>query len=515
MRAASQLYLGSTVGELVLAAIRRYGDRPAVVWRGGHLSYRALGEKISRLVQAFKQLGLKPGSGVAQLTGNRPETICVMLAANVMGLRYTPLHPLGSVDDHVFILNDAEISVVVVDTVKFEGRSEAFRARVPCLQHLLTLGDEASGDDLLSLLCALEATPLEIEADARDIAWIAYTGGTTGKPKGVVLPHRSMVTNVQMALADWDWPPEVRFLAVTPVSHATGVMVPPVLLQGGTFHLADGYSPRGFLETVQAQRITTTFMVPTMIYALLDFAKLKDYDISSLETIIYGAASISPTRLGEALDTLGPVFMQLYGQTEAPNTITVLKKADHDKIQPQRLSSCGVPTVGNRVCLLDNDNAEVDAGEVGEICVRGPLVMDGYWRREQETAEVLQGEWLHTGDMARRDEQGFLYIVDRKKDLIISGGFNVFPREIEDVLSTHPAISAVSVIGVPDDKWGEAVTAVIVLRPGQSLDADEVKALVKDRKGSIYAPKTVRFIDELPETALGKPDKKALRNMFS
>lgn len=494
-----------------MRAIHRYGGRPALVWQDKSLTYHEMGQLISQIIQALKFLGLKSGDGIAQLAGNRAETICVTIAANIIGLRYTPLHPLGSLDDHIFILNDAEVSTVVVDQEKFGESCTSFLVQVSKLTHLLTMGDGDVGTDLFSLMAEFEPAPLVIEAQAEDIAWIAYTGGTTGKPKGVVLPHRSLVTNILMALSDWEWPADIRFLAVTPVSHATGVMVPSIFQRGGVIHLDEGFSPAGFLKAVQQHKITATFMVPTMIYGLLDCENLDNYDFSSMETVIYGAAAISPTRLQKALGKFGPIFMQLFGQTEAPNTICVLKKSDHDPENLDRLSSCGIPIVGNLVSLLGDDGSEVTRGDVGEICVRGPLIMDGYWHREEETSAALENGWLHTGDMARQDEKGFLYIVDRKKDLIISGGFNVFPREIEDVLSTHPSVSAVSVYGVPDDKWGEAVCAAIVLQPGEKLSVHEVKALVKDRKGAIHTPKQIKFMEALPVTALGKPDKKALR----
>jgi fatty-acyl-CoA synthase len=210
----------------------------------------------------------------------------------------------------------------------------------------------------------------------------------------------------------------------------------------------------------------------------------------------------------------GPVFMQLYGQTEAPQVVTALRRADHDLARPERLGSCGLPAAGLQVKLLCDNLREVAPGEVGEICVRGPLVMEGYWRRQEENAAVFRGGWLHTGDMAKADGDGFFYIVDRSKDMIISGGFNVFPREVEDVLTQHPAVSAAAVIGVPDPKWGEAVKAIIVRRPGAAATADQLMAWVKEKKGAVYAPKSVDFADSLPVTALGKPDKKALRARY-
>jgi fatty-acyl-CoA synthase len=251
-----------------------------------------------------------------------------------------------------------------------------------------------------------------------------------------------------------------------------------------------------------------------MIYVLLDHPKFDQYDLSSLQTIFYGASAISPTRLAEGIRRMGPIFFQFYGQAECPMTITVLRKEDHDPDNLERLASCGRPVPWLHVALLDDDGNVVPHGEPGEICVRGPLNMKGYLGKPEQTAEAFEHGWLHTGDVARADDEGFLYIVDRKKDMIITGGFNVYPREVEDVISTHPAVSAVAVIGVPDERWGESVKAVVVRRPGESVEAEELISLVKDAKGSVQAPKSVDFIDAIPLSALGKPDKKALRAQY-
>ena len=252
-----------------------------------------------------------------------------------------------------------------------------------------------------------------------------------------------------------------------------------------------------------------------MIYVLLDHPGLAAADLASLQLVIYGASPMSPARLQEAIKVFGPVFMQLYAQSEAPNTVCVLRQVDHDpEHHPERLASCGLPMIGNQVKLLDESGAEVPVGAVGEISVRGPLVMIGYWNKPEETAFALRHGWLHTGDMARRDADGFIYIVDRSKDMIISGGFNVFPREVEDVLTQHPAVAGAAVIGVPDEKWGEAVKALVVLKPGAAAAEAELIKLVRDAKGAVQTPKSIEFVEELPVTGLGKLDKKAIRARY-
>jgi len=323
------------------------------------------------------------------------------------------------------------------------------------------------------------------------------------------------VTMVVTELADWDWPQAVRFLAMTPITHAAGAMIVAVMSRCGLFVMSKGFEPQRFIDLVERHRITATFLVPTMVYVLLEHPGMAQADLSSLELVIYGASPMSPARLVEAMKRFGPVFMQLYGQSEAPNCITALHKHEHDpENHPERLASCGTPSGPSQVRLLDDDGNEVPVGEVGEICVRGPLVMLGYWNKPEETEKAFRHGWLHTGDMARRDAEGFVYIVDRSKDLIISGGFNVFPREVEDVLTRHPAVAAAAVIGVPDEKWGEAVKAVVVLKAGATVAAEALMALVREHKGPVQAPKSVDFVDALPVTGLGKPDKKVLRARY-
>jgi fatty-acyl-CoA synthase len=319
------------------------------------------------------------------------------------------------------------------------------------------------------------------------------------------------MATVMMAGSEWEWPQELRFLATTPVSHAAGAFAWPTLIKGGSFHALSAFSARAFADYVAREKITATFLVPTAIYRLLDEPGLEAAQLASLQTIVYGAAPMAPARLAEGIRRFGPIFMQLYGQTEAPSLISYLEKSGHRLDDPQSLSSCGVPLGPVQVALLDDGCNAVAAGEVGEICVRGTFVMKEYWNRPDETAKAFAGGWLHTGDMGRFDAKGRLHIVDRKKDMIITGGFNVYPSEIEAVLSAHEAVASCAVVGVPDATWGEAVTAVIVARDGRTVDAAALQALVRDRKGAVHTPKRVVFAAMLPLTPVGKIDKKALR----
>jgi fatty-acyl-CoA synthase len=503
---------------LIIEGLNRYGDRPCLYLGDTVATYADVRARTSQYVQALKSKGIGVGSKVAVISGNRPEVLYNIAAGSISGVCTTALHPLGSADDHAFMLNDAGIDTLIYDPTVFEQRARELKDKVPGLVNLLAFGPSEVGEDYSALADGFTPAPL-VAADIspETLNTIVYTGGTTGKPKGVLQPFRTGAYMTMVQMAEWEFPDEIRFLLATPLSHAAAAVFVPTLQRGGALYVMKGFTPDAFFDMVEKHRITTTFLVPVMIYALLDSARGKTADLSSLSTLIYGASPMSPARLAEGLERWGKIFFQFFGQSEAPMVLTHLKKQDHDLTKPARLGSCGRPTPWVHLTLLDDQNEPVKAGEPGEICVRGPLVMQGYHGLPDQTAEALAGGWLHTGDVGRFDEEGFLYIVDRKKDMIVTGGFNVFPREIEDVIAAHPAVGQVAVIGVPDERWGEAVKAVVVLRKdakaGPELEA-ELIALVKDKKGSVQSPKSVDFADSIPLSALAKPDKKALRARY-
>jgi len=500
---------------LLIEGLNRYNDEPCLFLGDKVASYREVRETTSKMVQALKSRGLGVGSRVAVISANRPEVLSNIAAMQLTGCIGTPLHPLGSPEDHAYVLEAARIDTLVFDAAVFADLAATLRERVPALKNLLGFGPNDVGDDYLALAESFEPQPLtapDISAD--DIASVNFTGGTTGRPKGVMNSHRVSAYMTQIQLAEWEFPEDLRMLIATPLSHAAAAFFIPVLQKGGAFYVMQGFSPDEFFDTVREHRITCTMLVPVMLYFLLDSPRATDGSMDSMETIFYGASPMNPARLREGIEKWGQIFYQFFGQSECPMVIANLRKREHDLNKPERLASCGRPTPWVHLALLDGNHEPVPSGEPGEICVRGPLVMHGYKDMPEQTAAAFAGGWLHTGDVGRFDEEGFLYIVDRTKDMIVTGGFNVFPREVEDVLATHEAVGQVVVIGVPDDKWGEAVKAVVVLKPGfEASDelAVSMQALVKQAKGSVQSPKTIDFVEAIPLTAVGKPDKKAVR----
>lgn len=498
-----------TASSLVLRALRSHPDRVAFAWDGGSLTYRAAWALIGRM-QAV--LGRKDQRRfrAAILSANRADAWCAEAAVQALGGAVTWLHPMGALADQLDQLTDASVDMLIVDPLAFGSRGAELLDSANKACAVWSLGPAAYGRDLLAEAERAGDVPPLDRSTTQDVATLNYTGGTTGKSKAAVRRQDAHAAMWRAILADFELPELPRYLAAAPISHVAGTKVAPVLLRGGTVHLMQRFDAGEFLATVERARINMSLLVPTMIYALLDHPDLSRRDLRSLELLLYGASPMSPTRLTEAIERIGSVFSQLYGQTEC-YPISLLRKADHDPGRPDLFASCGSPVTATEVCLLDAQGHRVPPGEPGEICVRAPHAMEGYLQKSELTRETLDGGWLHTGDIARVDDEGHLFIVDRKKDMIVSGGFNVYPREVEDVLTADPSVAMAAVIGVPDARWGEAVMAVVVPKAGATVDPDRLKRLVKERKGAQHVPKRVEIVTALPLTALGKVDKKALR----
>jgi fatty-acyl-CoA synthase len=503
------------VPDLIVNALNQTPERPLIQLAGGPmLTIGEVRDATSQFMLALQSMGVARGQRIAILSTNRPEVLHVGHAISLLAAISVPMHPLSGLADHLHVLRDAQADVLVFDADRFNDRAREIREQLPELK-LIAFGESSIADDLGKIASRFQPAPLKApKVDGASLQTLRYSGGTTGKPKAIPVSHRVSAAVSQIIMAEFEWPEQMRVLSCSPLSHAGSAMVLPTMLRQGWILIQPGFDPVAVMSAIQEHKITCMLVVPTMIYALLDHPRFSEFDLSSLETVLYGASAMAPARLKEAIQKIGPVFSQFYGQAEAPMALTVLRKSDHDVNDLRRLASCGRPTPWVRLELLDANQQPVKDGEPGEICVQGPLVMDGYRDNPELTAEAFKGGWLHTGDVAVRDPGGFLRIVDRTKDMIVTGGFNVYPREIEDIIGEHSAVSQVAVIGVPHPKWGEAVKALIVLRPGATVEIDVLTAMVSERKGSFQAPKYVEFIDVMPQTAVGKPDKKVLRAKF-
>ncbi len=508
-----------TIGALLERACQSYGPRTAVVDGERRITYTELLSTVRKNGRALLATGLRPGDRVALLMPDRPELLYAYYGALWAGLAVVPLNARLGAEDQEYILHDSGARAVVHDRAYAE-RLAGIVGKTQ-IEQCLGVDEDAilDGGSPLGLLADKESDAAGVPAVAPDdLFGIYYTGGTTGRPKGVAHTHRTFVSALLSELLELGLGEADVFAHCAPLTHASGGFVLPVWMRGGTNVVLGGFDPDKLLAAIETEKVTATLLVPTMIYVLLDHPATQAADLSSLKTIVYGAAPMGTERLIEGLQRFGPIFAQLYGQTEAPNQLTVLTKDDHAEAlrtgEYEPLSSCGRPVLIADVRLLDDDLNEVAPGEPGEICARGPHVMTEYWNRPEETAATLRDGWLCTGDIAKADERGFLYIVDRKKDMIISGGYNVYPKEVEAALFTHPAVRDVAVIGVPDEKWGESVKAVVVPDPAVTVTAEDLIAWVKERKGSVNCPKTVDFVEAIPLTAVGKHDKPTLRKQY-
>jgi len=484
----------------------------------GRLDYAAFADLTHRIAWALDEReSLGPGNRVAVFAPNSPMAFAAVVGVLRSGAAWVALNPRSQDDELAHLLQAIECEFLLYDTA-FDQRGQALLASIPTLRGSVAFGEGAHdafaewmGDP------GVRARERTHQSDAP--AMYMGTGGTTGLPKGVPLSHRQLLLMCLGFEAHMHEPTPPVYLMATPMTHAAGGVALPILSAGGTIIAHDGVHPDEIFDSIERHRVTRLFLPPTAIYVLLAAPDVRRRDFSSLRHFVYGASAISVDKLVEAMEVFGPVMAQVFGQSEVPLICTYLSPRDHaealaDPALRQRLASCGRPSVVARVEIMDDDGRLLSAGQQGEIVVRGDLVMAGYYKNPQATAEVqCPGGWHGTGDIGYIDEAGFVHIVDRKRDMIVSGGFNVFPSEVEQVLWAHDAVLDCAVIGVPDVKWGEAVTAIVETKAGRSVSEQELIDLCKERLGSVRAPKAVRF-RSLPRSSAGKVLKRALRDEY-
>jgi acyl-CoA synthetase (AMP-forming)/AMP-acid ligase II len=483
-------------------------------------TFTEVGELSCRIANKLLALGLpKETKGAVWSTNDVTAWACT-LGLWRANMTWLPINARNSAEENHFILDAFDCEVMFYQST-FAEIIAAMRAKLPKVKHWICI--DSVGVDAPSLemwTIGQPSTRPEVAFEMDDVIMLSPTGGTTGMPKGVMNTHRSVQTFIAhftLACAYRDGQRPVN-LAAAPMTHTAGVLAVPCTAQGGTVVVVTKPDPALMLRAIMQHKVTEFFLPPTVIYKLLEVPGIEKVDFSSVKYLMYGAAPMSVEKLKKAIELWGPIMAGGYGQTEAPAGISNLRPDEHfvgGKIaSDERLSSVGRPNPLIRVELMNDANEILPRGATGEICVRGDLVMKGYYKQPEKTAETIIDGWLHTGDIGHIDADGYLHITDRKKDMIISGGFNVYPSEVEQVIWSHPAVQDCAVIGVPDDKWGEAVKAVVELNAGQTVTAEEIIALCKSKLGSVMAPKSVDFIASLPRSPVGKVLKKDLRKQY-
>jgi len=508
------------LAELLTRAERQFPGKSAIIHGDRQLSFAQVGEAANRLASALvHRLGVRKGSRVGLLLPNCPEFTITDWALIRAGLVRVPANPRLAAAEIEYILKDSGANVVVYHS-DYASVVESIRPNLPEARHFIAIGAAAAGSlHWDGVLAQGQPESFHVDTDMDDPYMILYTSGTTGRPKGATTTLRSRWFTIFTSAENENFvEPSDVMLHVASLGHGSGTKVLNHYVKGATNIYLPKFTAEIFCQTVQRHRVTTTWLVPTIIGMLLDFPERQKYDLSSLRTIVYGGAPMPVERLKEALQCFGPIFVQVFGLSETPHPIVSMGKGEHVTGTPEqldrRLGSAGRPSIGVEVRLVTEDGREAAPGEVGEIAARGDNVMTGYWGKPEATAEVMKNGWFYTGDLAVADEEGYISIVDRKKDMIISGGYNVYPREVEEALYKHSAVRECAVIGVPDPKWGEAVKAVVSLKAGHPATAEDLLEHCRVWLAGYKKPQSVDLLDELPKSPNGKILKRELRKPY-
>ncbi len=504
------------VGALVARASRLYGSQVALKSADTQLTFRELEQRTNRLANLLLGMGLARGDRVGVCLPNCFAVVELELACYKAALVKAPINARLSPHEVAQVVGNAEASVVLTT----RARADAFLPLLPGPAPRLLLLDAAPGSDEhyeTQLARAADTfAPRRVQRD--EVAVLHYTSGSSGTLKAAMQTFGNRLAQLRKFLMRPEAMKSGDTLGlVGPITHASGMQLVPALCNGTTIRLFSGFDPQRYLHEMVNDRVTHTFLVPTMIHMLLEEQERQYRPLPDLRRLGYGAAPMAPARILRAMDVFGPVLSQGYGAGETTSGVCALTADDHVRaraMRPERLASCGRPYLECEVDIVDDAGRSLDVGEIGEIVVGGPDVFAGYWRAPELTAEVLKDGRYHTGDLARRDEDGYIYIVDRKKDMVISGGFNVYPTEVEAALYLHPAIAEACVFAIPDDKWGEVVAAQVVLKPGAMLDDTEFDAFCGTRLGGYKKPRKVEVVTSLPKNANGKVMRKKVQDPY-
>ena len=498
--------------ELIRRGARYFAERTAVYFEEESLTFGEVDQLSNRFAHVLARNGISRGGRLAILANNSLYTMPVDFACVKAGAARTPLNSRLSMDEHEHMLRDTEARAVIYDA-ELADRAEVLATRIAGLT-MLGLGSNRCGPDLLVEARSEPATDPRTHAEPDDVILTVFTSGTTGRLKAAEhtqASYAAMCNNLSTNLPDIR--PDDVMLHAASLFHASGCFLLPYWVKGAATAVLAKFEPAEFLNAIARRRVTSTHLVPTMLAMLLGQPEIEKADMASVRTIVYGASPMPVPVIKRALELWGPRFVQYYGQTEAPIFITKLSSEDHaGSVAGRRLLSCGRPSVDCEIRLIDDKGNDVAPGEQGEIALRAPFVMKGYLNApDLNDATFIEGGWLRTRDVGRFDEEGYLYLVDRTSDMIITGGYNVYPREVEDALMAHPSVLECAVVGAPHEKWVEAVTAFVVLRANGGTTEDELIEFTRERLASYKVPKSVRFIEEIPKSAVGKVLRRALR----
>lgn len=508
------------MSHLISWSAKHYGDRTAFIFNERKLTYREIDRRATRLAHGLRRIGVASGDRIALLIGNLPEYAESEFAVAKAGAVRVPFLIQSSPAELERWLLTAECNVVIASS---EGLDKVRKVRDKSSRHftVVAIGSARADEvDYERLIADAPESPLDIDIRADDPYAIRFTGGTTGTPKGVVMSHRNMVAVVTNTVLNWPIYGSDVGLHIHPLSHAAGMMMYAYWSVGATnvIRPAFAFDPADFAKSVERHHVTSVFMIPTVLNVLLDSDAIKRADLSSIRTIVYGGAPIPLVRLEQGIERFGPVFLQVYGTSEAPFALTTLHREEHQTVDgrvPARLRSAGREIRNVEVRVVAPNGESLSAGEVGEIAARSDTTMVGYWKNPELTAQRIVDGWVRTGDMGYLDADGYLYIVDRKEDMIITGGFNVWPAEVEDVLYRHPSVREAAIFGVEDTKWGEAVTASVVLQAGDNTTEAEIIAFLAERLAKYKVPKRVMLRAEpIPKSPVGKPLRRQVRQDF-
>jgi acyl-CoA synthetase (AMP-forming)/AMP-acid ligase II len=498
---------------------REHPSTDFAVFRGRHVSYREAAATANRMANALIAAGLARGDRFAVLAKNSIELALLYYAGSKAGVVPVPLNYRLAPPEWSYIVRDSGARVLFAQEALAKAL-EPVRGELSDVKRFVALDAAPAGwEPLADLLAGQPERAPEREVTERDDAYQMYTSGTTGRPKGAVLTHRAVLAQLHQGLLGFGAQPGERALIVAPLYHAAAALTSFVTVQiGGTLYIQEDFVPAEVVRALSEERIALAMLVPAMIqFCLVGVPDVAERRYDDLRLVIYGASPISEQTLRRAIEVFGCDFLQGYGMTETTAAATYLFPADHRRAlagEPHLLLSAGRPLLGTELRIVDEHDRPLPPGEIGEVAVRGPQLMRGYWNLPEQSAEALRGGWLHTGDAGVLDTEGFLYIQDRVKDMIVSGGENVYPREVEDVLYQHPAVADVAVIGVPDERFGEAVKAIVVLKAGHEAGAEVLLEHCKGRLGGYKRPKSVDFVDVLPRNPSGKVLKKELREKY-